>query len=255
MKKIVVLITLLTVGFFAFRIPKIQASGGFNYVGKVGPEVHGFRLVDYDSGYGLITDLRDYIDTVGLLKTFYAFQTQVGVAYTFIIDPFSPNQISFLSNSISKIELGKMNNDYYIRIYDLEGQIFNPTGVYNFTYYFQDEVSYIIAGDIKDDLIGWNLGYQTGLESGYDLGYDKGYDVAKDDYYDSRFEAGRLKGLAEGKNDLKSILAFVPGVLGAIFMFFFQVASVEVLGISLLSILTLIFTVGMLIFIIRIFFK
>lgn len=101
-----------------------------------------------------------------------------------------------------------------------------------------------------------------GRESGFNAGYDKGYNEAKDSYAyvdNGEYYTGNYaynKGYNDGVDtDVKAeIINFVPGVLGAIFMFFFQLGQIGILGITILDVLGLLVLISALIFVIKFFF-
>lgn len=117
---------------------------------------------------------------------------------------------------------------------------------------------------------GYNDGYNDGLDDGYNDGYDygeavgysDGYDDSKEQYgyYDKgEYYTGNYaynKGFNEGAdtNIKADIINFVPGVLGAIFMFFFQISQIGILGITILDVLGLLVLISALIFVIKFFF-
>jgi len=114
-------------------------------------------------------------------------------------------------------------------------------------------------------------GYGDGETVGQSNGYDDGVNAVVEDGiviassgsyvldnlfdYNSIYNSGRIEGVNEAGALTMQIQDFVPGVLGAIFAFFFTIAQISVLGISLLDILVLVLTVGALILVVRIIMR
>ncbi len=118
---------------------------------------------------------------------------------------------------------------------------------------------------VESDLYDYLTDYVDTIISGrIDYAYQRGYDNGKIDYgYDyngtiipgqNAYDNGYAKGTQES-GDLKAqIINFVPGVLGSIFMFFFQLGQIGILGITILDILGIVVLISGLIFLIKFFF-
>jgi len=97
-----------------------------------------------------------------------------------------------------------------------------------------------------------------------DFGYHEGYNDAKNEFgYDDNgtiipgenaYDLGYSRATQESGELKANIIDFVPGVLGAIFMFFFQLGQIGILGITILDILGIIVLISGLIFLIKFFF-
>jgi len=104
----------------------------------------------------------------------------------------------------------------------------------------------------------WN-GWSQGREDGIDIGFAQGvasaftdaYDgliAGTDNYDDGAWSSGYYEGVAFGSADSLTnafaIQSFIPGVLGSFLGFFWQMATIEILGISAVSILITLFTIS-----------
>ena len=123
--------------------------------------------------------------------------------------------------------------------------------------------------------IGYNDGYDDGQLYGYDDGLNDGYDEAIEyivehgvysfqEAYNTNTSYNENVGSWDyyrGYNDKDpeadalAIRNLLPGVLGAIWAFFFTIAQFSVLGVSLLDVLVLVLVVGGAIMVIRIVFR
>lgn len=196
---------------------------------------------------------------------------------------FFEKQVHLDPQDLYNLYLYKVNqyNDLLIDIYDeafndgyilgyLDGKDDGYIDGYNDGYSFGYDKGYDI-GINEGDIDGYNDGYNKGYDFGYDEGYDEGYDLgfsdARDDYgifYNNewwkalnwgnkRFNEGVLEG--ETSDLSLRIYNFLPGILGAIFMFFYTIFSIEFLGVSLMQILGILLTIGGAYLIIRFFLK
>ena len=82
-----------------------------------------------------------------------------------------------------------------------------------------------------------------GVQDTYE-GY--GYQQAYDEFFDSRYQAGYSDAQTEGP----ALISYIPGILGVVMGFFFQIASIEFAGVSILDVLVAVFgiTVALLLF-------
>ena len=134
------------------------------------------------------------------------------------------------------------NPNYELSISDFRNRYYSRNDLYN---YLTDYVDIIISNRV-------DYAYQRGYDNGkIDYGYDyNGTIIPGQNAYDN----GYAKGIQES-GDLKAqIINFVPGVLGSIFMFFFQIGQIGILGITILDILGIIVLISGLIFLIKFFF-
>lgn len=101
--------------------------------------------------------------------------------------------------------------------------------------------------------------YDAGLNDGYTKGYEDSkevYGYFNDNEWYSALDWGieqYQSGLSQGPQDALAIRNMIPGILGIFIAFFFQIASVTVLGISALDIIALIFGIAVTLFLIRVF--
>jgi uncharacterized membrane protein YeaQ/YmgE (transglycosylase-associated protein family) len=108
---------------------------------------------------------------------------------------------------------------------------------------------------------------ETLFSSYYDSGYNFGESETEeyyeqdiipdleDDAYDDGYSEGYSDGLAQGPEDALAIQNMLPGILGAVFAFVFQVFSVNVLGISVMSIIVVLAGAAVAIMVFKLFFK
>ena len=106
---------------------------------------------------------------------------------------------------------------------------------------------------LKDYEDGVEDGYANGLADGReDFGYRDG-----DSLYNANLW-GALeyqRGLSQGQSDTLALQNMIPGVLGTMIAFFFQMASISVLGVSVLDILVLFFGIGVVLLVFKTFVK
>lgn len=118
---------------------------------------------------------------------------------------------------------------------------------------------------VEDDLYTYLTNYvDTVISNRIDNAYQDGYNNAKNEFGyndngiiipgESAYDKGYNKATQESGSIKASIINFVPGVLGAIFMFFFQLGQIGILGITILDILGILVLIAGLIFVIKFFF-
>ena len=113
--------------------------------------------------------------------------------------------------------------------------------------------AYGYYNSISETYMNSNQSYQLGRSDGINWAYINGFESAGKNpllSYDWTVY------FADHADDMQlSITSFIPGILGSIFAFFFQLASIEVLGISALEILALLVTVAVALLVFKAFFK
>ena len=152
--------------------------------------------------------------------------------------------------------------DSDVVLIDPNGNIVSTIGFDTFTSttLVYREISTITQYDIGQRE-GYAEGYQDGIDDNtsdtYDQGYLDGYSDGEDNQYAIDYALWYVDRYQQGLTDLANgaiaLTEFVPGILGVVFAFFFQLASIEFLGISILEVLTALFGIGIAIFIIKIF--
>lgn len=107
---------------------------------------------------------------------------------------------------------------------------------------------WLLKDDSQDSVTqAFQSGYQEGQS---DYGYlVNGVWVTANDWGNDRYQDG----LAQGPQDALAIRNMIPGILGVMIAFFFQIASISVLGISVLDILALTLGITVTIFLLRVF--
>lgn len=130
-----------------------------------------------------------------------------------------------------------------------------------------NDVDVVISGIDLDDwyLMVYNELYIADEEAYKQAGYNIGYDDAKSDYgylvngvwvaASSWGQSRYNDGLAQGDANALSLQNMIPGVLGVFIAFFFQMASISVLGVSVLDLLALMFGVGVALLIFKVLVK
>ena len=74
--------------------------------------------------------------------------------------------------------------------------------------------------------------------SGYQIGFQDGYNQAileSLDNYDSAYSDGYTQGQLDSESDTTAVATFIPQILSLGFGFFFQIFSIEVMGVSFLQ--------------------
>ena len=118
--------------------------------------------------------------------------------------------------------------------------------------YITQSQAAVFTWTLRDDtdnssVIAFQSGYAE-AESTY--GYlVNGVWITANDWGNTRYAAG----LSQGPQDALAIRNLIPGILGVMIAFFFQVASISVLGISVLDILALTLGITVTIFLLRVF--
>lgn len=118
---------------------------------------------------------------------------------------------------------------------------------------------------VQTDLYEYLNSYVETIISGrINYAFQSGYDDAKNEFGynyngtiitgNSAYLTGYQTAIEESGNTKTSIINFIPGVLGAIFMFFFQIGQIGILGITILDVLGILVLISSLIFIIKFFF-
>jgi hypothetical protein len=108
---------------------------------------------------------------------------------------------------------------------------------------------------------GLSDGYTDGLSDGYEGGYDDGlYDYhtgiygTLDPTLGSSYQQGRTDYQQSSDNDVSILIDFLPGILGVFVGFFFQLASISALGISILDLLAAMFGIAVALALFKLFF-
>ena len=122
-----------------------------------------------------------------------------------------------------------------------------------------------VIDDLEADYATWRLKDDRIDEESVQSAYESGYDDAKNDYgylmngvYETASSWGQSRyndGLAQGDANALSLQNMIPGVLGVFIAFFFQMASISVLGVSVLDLLALMFGVGVALLIFKVLVK
>lgn len=135
------------------------------------------------------------------------------------------------------------------------------------------EAVFTAQWEVDTSFMQYDEGYQdgkaAGILEGQEIGYEEGYQDALDFLIYELHQKGftnfgdynlldqtsytYLIGRQSVPRDNMAITDFIPGLMGVVFGFFFQLASISVMGISLLDILVLLFALGVVLLILKIF--
>ena len=96
---------------------------------------------------------------------------------------------------------------------------------------------------------GYIDGYDDGVDDGYDDGYIDGYDDGVDDGYDYGYIDGIQEGITQAEGTWLGNLIF--GTVGSVVGFIFAISDFEVLGVSIMSIITLFVAIGVIMLFIK----
>jgi hypothetical protein len=171
----------------------------------------------------------------------------------------------------SLLEIGPLQFNIYQYIYEFEfiktaSQITmynnysnDPLWDNDFVFAFNaNQQDYMYIRILDNDATALGV-YTQGYNDGYINGQDNSkfqYGYLNDGVWTSALDWGNIRyneGLGQGTEDALAIRNMIPGVMGVFIAFFFQIASIEVLGISALDIIALIFGVAVTLFLIRVF--
>jgi hypothetical protein len=149
--------------------------------------------------------------------------------------------------------------DYNYLNYEIRLNFYVPTDFVNGTPNFLRDITlFTKLGSYWD-------GYSDGADNGYDDGYIDGYDDGYDDGVDNGYDDGFIDGIADGYSD-----GYIDGVqdgitqaegtwlgnlifgtVGSVVGFIFAISDFEVLGVSIMSIITLFVAIGVIMLFIK----
>ena len=98
--------------------------------------------------------------------------------------------------------------------------------------------------------VNTDIAYQNGIQTGYQQALEQ-FQIDQQTSYDAGYAQGQL----DSESDTTAIATFIPQILSLGFGFFFQIFSIEVMGISVLQWFATIMTVSMGVVIFRVFLK
>ena len=132
---------------------------------------------------------------------------------------------------------------------------FMPSTSFVYDYGQSTNLEYItIFDNLYDGIIDFAAGVQVGLIDGFNDGRD--YYAYEDNgsYYTATYWGNQRyqDGLSQGESNSLAIQNMIPGILGVMFAFFFQLASISVLGVTALDLIALLFGVGIVLSLIHI---
>jgi hypothetical protein len=128
--------------------------------------------------------------------------------------------------------------------------------VYNYAQGSQSHWIYVY-----DSLYNETLDFLTGVQAGLIDGFNDGRDYyAYEDngtFYTAAYWGNQRynDGLSQGESNSLAIQNMIPGILGVMFAFFFQLASISVLGVTALDLIALLFGVGIVLLILKVLVK
>src|SRR5690554_344428 len=277
MKKLIYTISLLSIsliGFIYFSKPvNALIDNGVDYrILETGTplEINAieYNPITINEDYGG-TRLLDWLYYMQVNNLYRVSMTAPKVSTFYLYYDTTPQQ---LSNDVFKMELHYDTGRayFYMILYSLNEVVIDEVIFANTETHWEVPSSTRVLTNINfqdtDDVYsqGYKYGYDDGLDDGYDNGYYYGYQAGKNEFgYDdngiiipgeSAYDLGYSRGTQESGELKAQIIDFVPGVLGAIFMFFFQLGQIGILGITILDILGIIVLISGLIFLIKFFF-
>lgn len=128
-----------------------------------------------------------------------------------------------------------------------------------------NDVDVAVSGIDLDDwyLVIYNSLYDSvvAYEGAYGNGYGSGYEQGKEDYaYDDNGnyvdaatwgQQQYQNGLSQGESNSLAIQNMIPGILGVMIAFFLQLASISVLGVTILDLIVLMFGLSIVLLLFR----
>ena len=96
---------------------------------------------------------------------------------------------------------------------------------------------------------GYYDGYDDGSDNGYDDGYSDGYDAGNYDGFNDGYIDGIQEGITQAEGTWLGNLIF--GTVGSVVGFIFAISDFEVLGVSIMSIITLFVAIGIIMLFIK----
>lgn len=203
--------TLFEDGYYYYNISALQPLPESNVISIYSTNIKYKYIEFYSDGFNYVFDISRIL---GINLTFIDLQApQI---------PFWGLNISSYDNKILEGTSYKLNENYKIRIRDFE---------------FLDNANFAE---------GYQRGYTNAEIDLLDPYYEIGYQAAKDEFYLSRYAEGR----ASVESDNNALIDYIPGILGVVVAFFFQIASISFAGVSILDVLVAMFAVvvGLMIF-------
>jgi hypothetical protein len=237
-----------TVNYLANATPPANPTrSGYKFIGWSGgfyTNITENRTLTalYLQGFTLTFDLvggspqyDDYIFTDGDVFPLQNY-TPTRDGYVFIKWLVNWDDVAFTDGDLVANDL-KLSNGTVTAVWDVSGATIQ--NAYN---------NGLAQGLAEGEAIGWQDAFEYFYANGFD-GYQQGY--VNDGSY--AYEKGYTQGTADSIDNTNAIQRFIPGILGVLFGFFFQLASISVMGISVLDVLALLFALGIVLLIIKIF--
>ena len=226
MKKIAILFSILLLGF----IPVINTRASVNSYSDPQWTIYTGPFPTYAE-----TELIDITDWESMVMY---LDENIGIYTEFTVGS-SDSRVSFWNNGsyVSDINLSELYNT------SIGGNVWFqiPDGVNGIKVsVLLDGVNYsssaldllnstwteLFTRSIADQTSGYQTGYQDGLNEGLSLSQQE---------LDLAYEEGYTQGQLDSESDTTAVATFVPQVMSLAFGFFFQIFSIEVMGISFLQ--------------------
>lgn len=237
----------------------ISAGGGqvrYNRIETIIPRVVFDTLAEYENVF-ISMPLYDYNSAVDLYMRIDYYDNygefDSAVIYGMEIIPLSMTMLKVLPYTIVDLpnNFNVFDTNYWESSYSQEVRL---TFVVPFTAYTQPPSDY--AEQLKNITLFTKLGvgepsyYDSGYSDGYDSGYSDGYRDGDEWGYQDGYNDGKDDGYDIGFADAESVAdgswlgSLVFGTVGGIVGFLFALSDFEVLGVSIMSIITLFVAIG-----------
>lgn len=234
------------------EITHINSGGGqvrYNRIQAIIPRVVFDTLAEYENVF-ISMPLYDYNSAVNLsMRIDYYVDGQLDYAVLYGMENISLSMTMLKSFPYTMVDLP--NNFNVFDSYHWEssyGQEVRLTFVVPYTPYSNPPSDY--AEHLKNITLftkrgdGYSGGYDDGYFDGVNDGYDNGYSDGVNDGYENGYQVGFSD--AETVGDGSWLGGLVFGTIGGIVGFLFALSDFEVLGVSIMSIITLFVAIGIL---------
>ena len=227
----------------------ISAGGGqirFNRIETIIPRVVFDTLGQYENVF-IGIPLYDYNSAVDLTMRMDFYDNGLFVAPAFVGYgggiPLSMTMLNVFPYTMIDLPFNVFDSNYWDNDYETELRLLFTVPYTEYTNppsQWQEEMRNITLFTKRGG--GYDAGYDDGYAAGYsagdEWGYKEGYDDGKDDGYDLGFAD------AEAIADGSWLGSLVFGTIGGIVGFLFALSDFEVLGVSIMSIITLFVAIG-----------
>lgn len=204
-------------------------------------------IIDYEYNYGMGSTMLNWFEYAVNSGNVSNQWFQVDLPYAskvFILA--QDTDILYSSYEVQSLTVGISGFVEGVGLTPSDSSIF-PDGFAYFDPLINNKLTVLLSDTIYKDI--YDLGYNNALNE-----YEDYTNMLVQDAFDAGFDEGKSVGILESGELKADIINFIPGVLGSIFMFFFQIGQISLLGISILDILGILVLISGLIFLIKFFF-